>query len=55
MATERNPDGTVVDYFAQHANKPAPTFISPPGAAAAKKKTSARGFCAERTHEKRPR
>jgi hypothetical protein len=39
MATERNPDGTVVGYFAPHANKAAPEFISPPGAAAGKKKT----------------
>jgi hypothetical protein len=38
MTSAKNPDGSV-DYFAQHKGKPAPTFISPPGAAAGKKKT----------------
>jgi len=38
MTSAKNPDGSV-DYFAQHKGKPAPTFVTPKGAAGGKKKT----------------
>jgi hypothetical protein len=38
MTSAKNPDGSV-DYFAQHKGKPPPTFVTPKGAAAGKKKT----------------
>ena len=57
MTSAKRPDGSV-DYFAQHADKPAPNFVSPKGkASGGRRKGRWQGYCLVdgRKREKQPR